>query len=167
MCLKRVYSSILLLCFSLFVVGIFSIPAQAAKKMPEFSLSTAVDGKVMENKDFAGKAMLVTFFATWCPPCRQEIPTLIQMQNEYGSQGFSVIGISVDEGGSKLVAKLVELEKINYPVLMAARSTTDDFGGVGGIPTSFLVNKKGNIVKSYEGYVAHAILERDVKFVLQ
>ncbi len=167
MCFKKVSRFILLLCLSLIVVGTFSISAQAAKKMPEFSLPTAVDGELVESKNLEGKALLITFFATWCPPCRQEIPTLIQMQNEYGPQGFSVIGMSVDEGGRKIVAKLVELENINYPVLMAKQSTASDFGGIPGIPTSFLINTKGNIVKTYQGYVAHAILERDVKSVLQ
>ncbi len=135
--------------------------------MPEFSLPSAVDGKVVNSESFKGKVLLITFFATWCPPCRQEIPTLIQLHKDLGPRGFAVIGLSVDEGGPKVVAKLVEQEKINYPVLMADRSTARSFGGIAGIPTSFLINKKGHVVKKYPGFVPHTLLERDIKAVLQ
>lgn len=158
---------ILLCLFSLLTVGSFSGKAIAAVSMPEFSLPSAVDGTVFESKNLNGKIMLVTFFATWCPPCRQEIPSLIQLQNDFGPLGFSVIGLSVDEGGPKVVAKLVEKEKINYPVLMANRATARSFGGIAGIPTSFLVNAKGHIVKKYPGYVPHSLLERDIRAILE
>lgn len=137
------------------------------EKMPEFELSSALDGKVIKSKDFAGKVLLVTFFATWCPPCRQEVPTLIQLQNDYGSKGFSVIGLSVDDRGSKVVVKMIEKEKINYPVLMAKGKTARDFGGIVGIPISFLVNKQGIIVKRYTGYVQKSLLEEGIKSILQ
>lgn len=140
--------------------------AGAAVKMPAFALPSAVDGKVVKSSSFRGKAMLVTFFATWCPPCRQEIPTLKKLQEEYGDKGFSVIGLSVDEGGPRVVAKLVQKEAINYPVLMADRATANDFGGIAGIPTSFLVNRKGNVVKRYPGYVPHALLVKDIESIL-
>lgn len=140
--------------------------ASAAVTMPAFSLPTAVDGKTVHSDSFQGKALLITFFATWCPPCRQEIPTLIQLHEEFGPQGFAVIGLSVDEGGPRIVAKLVTAEKITYPVLMAKSSTTRAFGGIAGIPTSFLINKKGEVVKKYPGYVPHALLEKDIKSVL-
>ena len=136
------------------------------EKMPEFSLSSALDGNEVRSEDYAGKVMLVTFFATWCPPCRQEIPTLIKLQNDYGDKGFSVIGMSVDEKGPSVVVKMINKEKINYPVLMARGKTARDFGGVAGIPTSFLVNKQGMIVKRYPGYVPHALLEKDIKDIL-
>jgi len=141
--------------------------AGASASMPRFSLSAVVDGKIVQSIDFKGKALLITFFATWCPPCRKEIATLKKLQNEYGSKGFSVIGLSVDEKGPKVVAKLMKQEKINYPVLMSERSTVKDFGGIAGIPTSFLINKKGNVVKCYPGYVAHALLVRDIQMILQ
>ncbi len=138
----------------------------AAVKMPAFALPSAVDGKVVKSSSFRGKAMLVTFFATWCPPCRQEIPTLKKLQEEFGDKGFSVVGLSVDEGGPRVVAKLVKQEAINYPVLMADRATANDFGGIAGIPTSFLINRKGNVVKRYPGYVPHALLVKDIQSIL-
>jgi thiol-disulfide isomerase/thioredoxin len=135
--------------------------------MPEFSLPSVTDGKSVTSKTYEGKVLLVTFFATWCRPCRQEIPTLNKLQKEYVDKGFSVVALSVDESGPSVVAQMMEQEKISYPVLMADRSTADNFGGIAGIPTSFLVNRKGHVVKRYTGFVPHALLENDIKAVLQ
>lgn len=151
--------SVLPLLFLLLTAG----RAPAAGEMPGFALPSVADGKTVSSDAFTGKVLLITFFATWCPPCRQEIPTLIQLQDEYGERGFTVIGLSVDEKGPKVVLKLIEKENINYPVLMADSRTAKDFGGIAGIPTSFLVNKEGMIVKRYPGYVPHALLEKDIK----
>ena len=140
--------------------------APAAVSMPDFSLPSAVDGKMVSSKDYRGKVLLVTFFATSCPPCMQEVPILMELHKELGPKGFAVLALSVDEGGPGIVAKLVERRKINYPVLMADRSTADQFGGIAGIPTSFLVNRQGHVVKRYPGYVVHSILQRDIEALL-
>ncbi len=145
----------------------FSAMAGAVRPMPQFSLPSATDGKTVSSDDFKNKTLLVTFFATWCPPCRQEIPTLIKLQNEYADKDFSIVALSVDEGGPKVVKKLIDSQKINYPVLMATRAVANNFGGISGIPTTFLVNKKGNVVKKYPGYVPHQLLVRDINTVLQ
>jgi len=148
------------------VVQLVPNTLRAADMMPAFSLTSAIDGKQVKSDDFKGKALLVTFFATWCPPCRQEIPSLIKLQDEFSSQGFSVIGFSMDEKGPKVVAKLVEKEKINYPVLMSESKTEREFGGIVGIPTSFLINRQGKIIKRYPGYVQHDQLAEDIKAIL-
>lgn len=149
------------------VVLLLVLPGGASTRMPEFALPAAVDGKVVNSGEFKGKALLITFFATWCPPCRQEIPTLIKLHKEYGPRGFAVIGLSMDAGGSEIVAKLVRGENINYPVLMANMATANNFGGVTGVPTTFLVNKSGNVVKSYIGYVPHSTLAQDIELILR
>ncbi len=164
---KTISCFLLVFSFFLIQVGPLSGRANAAVAMPEFSLPSAVDGNVVNSKSFKGKVLLITFFATWCPPCRQEIPTLIQLYKDLGPKGFAVIGLSVDEGGPKIVAKLIQQEKINYQVLMADRSTARSFGGIAGIPTSFLVNRKGNVVKKYPGFVPHSLLERDIRAILK
>ncbi|MCB2181695.1 MAG: TlpA family protein disulfide reductase [Desulfobulbaceae bacterium] len=135
--------------------------------MPEFSLKSAADGKTVKSEEFKGKVLLVTFWATWCPPCMQEIPSLIELQEEFGPEGFSVVAVSVDQGGSKPVKKIITKTGINYTVLMADSKITRDFGGIVGIPTSFLINKEGNIAKSYPGYVGHTILADDIKEMLK
>lgn len=156
-----------LILFGLVVLVMSVTVAGASTRMPPFSLSSAVGGQTVSSTAFKGKVLLVTFFATWCPPCRHEVPSLIQLNNKFGSQGFSVIALSVDQGGPEGVAKFVKKENINYPVLMSNRSTTRDFGGIVGIPTAFLVNREGNVVKRYSGYTSPALLEKDIQSVLQ
>lgn len=140
--------------------------AHAATQMPAFSLPNAVSGATVNSASYNGKTLLITFFATWCPPCMEEVPALMDLQKQFSKADFSVVGLSVDEGGPAIVAKLVEKRSINYPVLMADENTVRNFGGVVGIPTSFLVNNKGNVVKKYPGYVPHAILEKDIQTLM-
>ncbi|OQX19443.1 MAG: cytochrome c biogenesis protein (TlpA) [Desulfobulbaceae bacterium A2] len=139
----------------------------ASAPMPSFSLPSVTDGSAVSSESFKGKVLLVTFFATWCPPCMEEVPSLIRLQQDYQGQDFSVVALAMDEGGPKVVARLVDKRKINYPVLMADKGVKRDFGGIVGIPTSFLVNRNGVVVKKYPGLVSHAVLERDIATVLR
>ena len=149
------------------ILLLFSVSsASASRSMPSFSLPDVVTGDLVDSKIFDGKTLLVTFFATWCPPCMQEVPDLISLQKEYAQKGFSVVALSVDQGGAGVVKKLVEKRSINYPVLLADGATARSFGGVVGIPTTFLINSKGHVVKKYPGYVPHMILENDIKRVM-
>jgi thiol-disulfide isomerase/thioredoxin len=148
-----------------FVLGPVS-QSSAAATMPHFVLKSVTDGKTLDSNALQGKVMLVTFFATWCPPCIQEIPSLISLQQEFGGKGFTVVAISVDQGGTSPVKKVIEKTGINYPVLMADSKVTSDFGGIVGIPTSFLVNQQGNVVKNYPGYVGHSVFAEDIKQLL-
>lgn len=145
---------------------LLAINSATAATMPSFVLPEAISGVSVNSADYKGKTLLVTFFATWCPPCIQEIPTLMELQQQFSKDNFSVVGLSVDEGGAGVVARLVKKRSINYPVLMADEETAQNFGGVVGIPTSFLINKDGNVVKKYPGYVPHAILEKDIKRIM-
>jgi thiol-disulfide isomerase/thioredoxin len=135
-------------------------------KMVHFNLPSASENTMVDSKQFKGKVLLVTFFATWCPPCIQEIPSLIELQNSLGPKGFSVIGMSVDEGGVPPVKRLIDRTGINYPVLMADNETAKGFGGVTGIPVTFLVNQQGDLVKKYLGYIEHDVLEDEIKKLL-
>ncbi|WP_163340176.1 TlpA disulfide reductase family protein [Desulfopila sp. IMCC35008] len=161
-----------LLCLA-FVAFIFSLSvaiggsAQAATRMPDFALNSVLDGKAVSSSNFEGKVLLVTFFATWCPPCIEEIPTLKELHSQLGAEGFSVVALSVDQSGPADVAKMVKKKAINYPVLMADEEVMKNFGGVYGIPVSFLVNKKGNVVKKYTGYVSGKTLLKDIKSILK
>ena len=141
------------------------IDAEAATKMPSFELEDVVTGAPIASTSFAGKSLLITFWATWCPPCIQEIPNLIKLQNEYSANGFSVVAISVDQEKG-VVQKMVNRKEINYPVMMADKAVTRDFGGVFGIPTSFLVSKKGTVVKRYSGFVPHSVLVKDLQQII-
>lgn len=158
--------SVTVICTVIILSFVFAFEASAATKMPSFALESVSDGKVVNSNTFKGKVLLLTFFATWCPPCAQEVPVLNELHEELSSSGFSVIGLSVDQQGPKVVKKFMKKKSIGYPVLMAEAKTTSDFGGVYGIPVAFLVNKSGNVVKKYTGYVQHDILEKDVRSLL-
>jgi len=154
--------------FMFFVLGgLFAASvAQAAVKMPEFTLPEVASGEQVKSDTFAGKAILVTFFASWCPTCLQEIPILVKMQNEFAPQGFSVVGLSVDQDGAPAVQRLMRRTGINFPVLLADISTVENFGGVYMVPVSFLVNKSGQVVKKYPGPTPESVLARDIRSVL-
>lgn len=159
---------------SLFVVVILlvflTIPMicrAADSKMPAFALEDVRSGKIVDSKSFAGKVLLLAFFATWCPPCAEEVPVLKALHQDLAGAGFSVVGLSVDQQGAPIVARFIERKGINYPVLLAESETTMDFGGIYNIPVAFLVNKSGNVVKKYLGYIQHTVLEKDVRSLLE
>jgi thiol-disulfide isomerase/thioredoxin len=135
---------------------------EAAKKMPSFSKKNVVDGTVVSSDAYRGKVLLINFWATWCPPCRKEIPYLIKLQEKYQEKGFSVIGISMDEGGKRLVKKFVSKLKVNYPVIIGNAKIARGFGGVIGIPVSFVVDREGNLVKRLDGYVSEKVVEKEL-----
>lgn len=138
-----------------------------AAKVPDFSLS-AISGKskTIDIKKYRGKVVLVVFWATWCQPCMEEVPSLIRLQKEYGSQGFSVIGLSVDESGTATVLRVVKRAGINYPVALAPAKIRRDFGGILGIPNAFMVDRSGNIVEHYSGWTSHKVIAGDLRKVL-
>ena len=158
--------------FVIFAVLFFAVswfsPSQARSisKVPDFSLPAVPDKKPVAFRDYKGKVVLLTFWATWCGPCVQEIPSLISLQKEFGSDNFSVIAISMDQGGDSLVGKMIKKTGINYPVVMGNAKVSQDFGGIFGIPTSFLVSRSGKVVKRYNGWVSHYVLEKDIKRVI-
>lgn len=155
-----------LFCLLSLLAGVTGF-ALAATKVPHFALPLVMDHKkVIDVNEYRGKVVLINFWATWCPPCRKELPHLVQLQNEFGAQGFSVLGISVDEGGEKVVKKFIAKQTIPYPVMMANQEVVRKFGGVSGIPSSFLVDQNGNVVKSYPGYVGYQILHNDIKTLI-
>lgn len=154
--------------FCLVLCGLaLSTDAFAATKVPDFSFPSVSDSAKVDIRDFRGKVVLINFWATWCGPCVQEIPSLASLQDVYGEQGFSVLGISVDQGGSGVVAKMMKKTGVNYPVVVGNSKVSRDFGGVYGVPTSFLVDRSGNVLKRYTGFVGHKVFEEDIKAALQ
>ncbi|MEN8140327.1 MAG: TlpA disulfide reductase family protein [Thermodesulfobacteriota bacterium] len=140
-------------------------PAQAGTKMPAFTLDDVKTDEPVASSTFAGKAKLVVFFATWCMPCMQEVPALISLQEEYGPKGFTVIAISVDRRAMD-VKRFLNRTEVNYPILMADKKIVKAFGGIPGLPTSFLVNSDDTVLKKMPGLRPHAQLEREINSVL-
>ena len=155
-------SFLLAIIFCLLGAGAHSGKALAGSKMPVLSLPEVVSGKIVNTSVYDGKVRLVVFFATWCMPCMMEVPSLKALQADYGPDKFTVIALSVDEG-RKVVVDFVDKYKVKYPVLHATRKTPQKFGGVPGLPTSFLVDKDGNVLMRFPGLVPHSLLDREVK----
>ena len=143
-----------------------AVSSQSMQMMPPFKLTSLTDQTVIDSSQFKGKVLLVSFFASWCPPCIMEIPSLIELQNSFGPKGFSVVAFSVDSGSLAPLKSIIAQKKINYPVFMADPDVTEGFGRVTGIPVSFLVNRQGQLVKKHIGYVEHDILAEEIKTLL-
>ena len=131
----------------------------AGKPEPDLKLKD-LDGKDVSLADLKGKVVFVNFWATWCEPCQEEIPLLIDMQNKYASKGFTVVGIAMDNEGKSVVAPFVAKElydvqgqrlHINYPILLGTDDASDKFGGILGYPTSFLLSRDGRQLKRFLG----------------
>ncbi len=136
--------------------------AGAPATMPAFTLPSATEDTAIDSSALAGKVLLINFWATWCGPCREEIPSLIKLMADHQQQGFEIIGISMDLGSRQTVAKFAQKLSINYPLAMGTPKVARSFGGIIGIPQSFLVDRQGNIVKSYAGMIDHDVLEKDI-----
>ncbi|MFA5388562.1 MAG: TlpA disulfide reductase family protein [Candidatus Omnitrophota bacterium] len=139
--------------------------AGPVKKAPEFSLKD-INGKQVSLSDFKGKVLIIDFWATWCPPCKQEVPHFIELYDQYKDKGLEIIGIALDWQGEKVVPKFVSEYKINYPVVLGNDEVSGLYGGIAAIPTTFLVDREGNIIKKYIGYNAKEVFEKDMKELL-
>lgn len=140
--------------------------AAAAKSAPDFSLPTVPGGSTVKLSDYKGKVVLVNFWATWCPPCREEIPDFIKVRDSLNAKGFEIIGIAMDEGGAKVVAPFAKEYGITYPLVLGNQQVTRSYGGIRGIPTSFLVDRDGKIVQKWVGMISEETLTEAVTAVL-
>ena len=138
---------------------------QSTSKAPNFNLKTA-DGKTIELKKLQGKVVVVNFWATWCGPCKAEIPGFLEVYKQYKSKGLEIVGISLDQDGWKPVKPFVEHYRITYPVVVGDSRLADAYGGIDAIPTTFVIDKKGNISTRHIGYMDKKTFEQLVKGAL-
>lgn len=126
-----------------------------------------VDGNAVSSDQFKGKVMVVDFWATWCPPCREEIPGYIDLYRKYGKDRLVIVGASVDEGGPAVVKAFIAKFGINYPVVMADEPTESAFGGMDAIPTTFLIDQNGQIRDKKVGAEPTADYEKKIQALLK
>ncbi len=131
---------------------------------PTFSL-TDITGKPLKLSDFWGKVVVLDFWATWCGPCRIEIPSFIELQNRYASQGFTMIGISMDDSPEPVVDFYKQLH-MNYPVAVGNDRLGELYGGMPGLPTTFVIGRDGRIYAKHVGATHPAVFETEIKQLL-
>src|SRR5438128_6377752 len=119
-----------------------SAMAIEGKPAPGFELET-LDGKTVKLADFRGKAVLVNFWATWCGPCKIEMPWLVELQKEYGPQGFQIVGVAMDDASTEEIAKFAQQMGVNYAVLLGKEAVGQSYSGVGVLPTTFFIDRDG------------------------
>lgn len=137
----------------------------ALKSAPDFNLKD-LSGKTVKLSDFKGKVVVLNFWATWCGPCRAEIPALIKARNQYHDKGVEIIGISLDDDGSESVAAFAKQFKINYPIVIGTLKDVNNYGSFDSIPTTFVVDREGKIRSSHLGMVSFGDVENAVKPLL-
>lgn len=137
----------------------------AGSMAPDFTLKD-LDGRDVRLADSAGRVRLIDFWATWCAPCREEIPMFKELHRTYGPRGLTILAISKDEGGAEVVRPFVDKHGIPYTNLLATDEVDAAFGGVPGLPTTFLVDGQGKIVERLIGPKPRRVLEEKIRRLL-
>jgi thiol-disulfide isomerase/thioredoxin len=138
-------------------VRFFRDPAPA----PEVAMQD-IDGRTIRPADLRGKVVIVNFWATWCPPCRAEIPDLVALQTAYADH-VQVIGVSQDEGGVEVVRRFAAAQHMNYPIVMMTPELEKAFPGIAALPTSFIVDRSGRIVQRHVGMLNAVLTEHEAR----
>lgn len=159
----RLFAKASVLLLSLVLLGACAGPLGIASAAPELNLRD-MNGKEVKLSDYKGKVIILDFFATWCPPCKEEIPDFIALQKQYGDQGFVMIGVSLSRASE--VKPFAESFGINYIVLIADNNATTAYGPIRSIPTTFVIDKGFKIAKKYIGFRPKEVFEADIKELL-
>lgn len=135
------------------------------KKAPDFTLNDLA-GSPYSLKDAKGKVVILDFWASWCPPCKMELPHFQALYDKYRDKGLVVIGISVDRISPAQIAAFTRANGMTYPVLVATQDVVDSYGGVRDLPTTFVISRKGRIIKKFVGYQNRELFEALVRELL-
>lgn len=161
----KTFKALISMTVLFFAVGCANTGAiEIGKQAPDFNL-TDIEGKQVSLSDFKGKVVILDFFASWCPPCRQEVPDFIELQKAYENDGFTVLGVAMVRAAE--AKSFAEEFGINYPVLVDDGKASDIYGPIRSIPTTFILDKDGKIVKMYIGFRSKQVFEADIKALLQ
>ena len=114
-------------------------------EIPDYEFDT-LTGSTVKLSDYRGQTIMINFWATWCGPCRKEIPELVKLKNKYGDQGFEIIGVALDDEGFEVVEPFLKQFDINYTIVADDYSYGNELGGIYMVPTTYLVDKEGKII---------------------
>jgi thiol-disulfide isomerase/thioredoxin len=135
------------------------------KPAPDFTLQT-LDGKNVSLSSLRGKGVLLNFWATWCGPCKIEMPWFVELQKEYGSQGLQIVGVAMDDSSTQEIQNFVKEMGVNYPVLIGKEAVGQAYGGVDVLPTTFFIDRDGKIVAREFGLQSRSLFVDNIKKAL-
>jgi thiol-disulfide isomerase/thioredoxin len=137
----------------------------AGKPAPDFTLES-LDGKNVSLSSFRGQAVLLNFWATWCGPCKIEMPWFVELQKEYGPQGLQIVGVAMDDSSPDDIRKFVQEMGVNYPVLLGKEAVGQAYGGVDVLPTTFFIDRDGKIVTREFGLQSRSLFVDSIRKAL-
>ncbi|MDX1585654.1 MAG: TlpA disulfide reductase family protein [Balneolaceae bacterium] len=140
-------------------------PAKKEAKAQDFSV-TLLDGETFTLSRQQGKVVIMNIWATWCAPCHDETPDFVDLYNEYKDEGLVILGVSIDEQGKSVVKPFVEKYEVNYPMVIDDGTIMDKYGPTMGIPTTYIINKKGNLQYFAVGALTQKELEPRINRLL-
>ena len=129
---------------------------------PDFALAS-LDGKTLKLSDFHGKAVLLNFWATWCEPCKIEMPWFIDLQKKYGAQGFQVVGVAMDDASPSDIADFAKKMGVNYPIVIGKEAVGDQYGGLPYLPSTFYIDRDGKVIERVFGLVSRSEIESNIQ----
>jgi peroxiredoxin len=132
---------------------------------PDFTLMTP-DGRTMKLSDFHGKAVLLNFWATWCEPCKVEMPWFVDLQKKYGAQGFQVLGVAMDDASPNAIASFAQKMGVNYPILVGKEEVGALYGGLDYLPSTFYISRDGKVIDHVFGLVSRSEIEANIEKTL-
>ena len=132
---------------------------------PDFALAS-LDGKTLKLSDYRGKAVLLNFWATWCEPCKIEMPWFVDLQKKYGPQGLQVVGVAMDDASPKEVADFAQKLGVNYPIVIGKEEVGTQYGGVQFLPSTFYISRDGKILDRVFGLVSRSEIESNIQKAL-
>jgi peroxiredoxin len=132
---------------------------------PDFTLES-LDGKTVHLSDFRGKGVLLNFWATWCQPCKIEMPWFAELQKQYGPQGLQIVGIAMDDASPKEIGEFAQDLGVNYPILVGKEAVGDAYGGVQFLPATFYIGRDGKVIDKVFGLKGRGEIEDSIKKAL-
>jgi peroxiredoxin len=146
--------------------GIIAATAQMKSgTAPDFTLQS-LDGKTIHLSDYRGKAVVLNFWATWCSPCKIEMPWFVDLQKQYGPAGVQFLGVAMDDASTKEITEFAQSMNVNYPILIGKEAVGDAYGGVQFLPETFYIDRNGKVVDKAFGLKGRAEIEDDIKKIL-